>query len=64
MNRPSTKPFFVSAAGRQADRTFIICLILAAATFAVYWPVVTFNFVYYDDPDYVTSIPLVLGGLT
>jgi tetratricopeptide (TPR) repeat protein len=64
MNHPSKKPSFVSAAARQADRIFIICLILATATIAVYWPVVTFNFVNFDDPDYVTSNSHVLGGLT
>jgi hypothetical protein len=62
MNHPSKKPSFVSAAARQADRTFIVCLILATATIAVYWPVVTFNFVSYDDPDYVTTNSHVLGG--
>jgi len=42
----------------------LICLFLAAATIAVYWPAVTFNFVNYDDPDLVTSNPHVLGGLS
>jgi hypothetical protein len=62
MNHLSTMPSFVSAVGRQADRTFLICLILATATIAVYWPVVTFNFVSFDDPDYVTTNSHVLGG--
>ena len=64
MNHPSTKPPFTSAVGGQADRTLIICFILAIATVAVYWPVTTFDFVNYDDPDYVTFNPHVLGGLT
>jgi hypothetical protein len=63
MNHLSTMPSFVSAVGRQADRTFLICLILVTSTIAVYWPVMTFNFVNYDDPDYVTSNSHVLGGL-
>ena len=63
MNHLSTMPSYVSAVGRQADKTFLICSILATSTIAFYWPVVTFNFVNYDDPDYVTSNSLVLGGL-
>ena len=43
---------------------FFICLLLAAATLAVYWPVVHCDFLNYDDPDYFTSNPHVLTGLT
>ena len=41
-----------------------ICLALAAATAAVYWPVSRFEFVNLDDPDYVTANPFVTQGLT
>ena len=41
-----------------------ICLLLAAATLAVYWPAVHCDFLNYDDPDYFASNPHVLTGLT
>jgi tetratricopeptide (TPR) repeat protein len=63
MNHLSTIPSFVSAVGRQADRIFLICLILVTSTITAYWPVVTFIFVNYADPDYVTSNSHMLGGL-
>jgi protein O-mannosyl-transferase len=40
-----------------------ICLVLAVATFAVYLPVRSFDFVNYDDPVYFSANPHVLGGL-
>jgi len=42
----------------------LICLALAAATFAVYLPVRTHEFVRYDDDTYVTHNPNVKSGLT
>jgi len=39
-------------------------LLLAVATAAVYWPVVGFDFVNYDDPQFITANPHVLGGFT
>jgi len=44
--------------------TFGICLILAASTFAVYWQVHSYDFVNYDDNEYVTENPNVKAGLT
>ncbi len=41
-----------------------ICLAILAATVAVYSQVRTFDFVNYDDPDYVTANPHVREGLT
>ncbi len=41
-----------------------ICLLLAAATLAVWWPVIHCDFLNYDDPDYFTNNSHVLGGLT
>lgn len=41
-----------------------ICLVLLVATLAVYSQVRTFDFVNYDDPDYVTNNPHVRDGLT
>jgi protein O-mannosyl-transferase len=45
-------------------RPVVLCLLLAAVTLAVYWPVTRCDFVNYDDPDYFTSNPHVLAGLT
>jgi Flp pilus assembly protein TadD len=42
----------------------VLCLLLVAVTLAVYWPVTRCDFVDYDDPDYFTSNPRVLAGLT
>jgi Flp pilus assembly protein TadD len=40
-----------------------ICLLLAAVTLAVWWPVVHCDLLNYDDPEYFTSNPHVLTGL-
>ncbi|MGH8024793.1 MAG: tetratricopeptide repeat protein, partial [Limisphaerales bacterium] len=41
-----------------------ICLLLALATLAVYFPAHHFGFVDYDDPGYFSENPRVLAGLT
>ncbi|HOX58735.1 MAG TPA: tetratricopeptide repeat protein [Candidatus Paceibacterota bacterium] len=41
-----------------------ICLALAAAAFAVYWPVTRADFITFDDMDYVIENQPVLQGLT
>ncbi|MGA2541063.1 MAG: tetratricopeptide repeat protein [Verrucomicrobiota bacterium] len=41
-----------------------ICLLLAAITLAVYWPVTGYEFVGYDDSDFVTANPIVQAGVT
>jgi len=40
-----------------------ICLVLVAAVALVFWPVGRFEFVNYDDPDYVSANPHVQSGL-
>ena len=35
--------------------TIVLCLLVAAATLAVYWPVSRFEFVAYDDSVYVVK---------
>ena len=45
-------------------RTWFACLLLAFATFAVYWPARHYAFVDYDDDDYVFENPVVRAGLT
>ena len=45
-------------------RAVFITILLALAVIAVYWPVLGFEFVEYDDPQYVRDQPAVLAGLT
>lgn len=45
-------------------RNLYICLALALLTVGVFLPVKNFEFVNYDDPDYVTANPIVQKGLT
>lgn len=55
-------------AGAKVDsatkQKWALALLLAACTFAVYFPVLSHPFVNYDDPDYVTANPHVQQGLT
>ena len=46
------------------SRPFFPCLLLAAMTLLVFWPVTRCDFINYDDPDYFTANPHVLSGLT
>ena len=41
-----------------------IALVLAAGTLVVYWPVTNYQFVNFDDTDFVTANPHVQAGLT
>ena len=41
-----------------------LCLLLVAATLVVYWPVIHYDFLNYDDPYYFTHNAHVLAGLT
>ncbi len=41
-----------------------LCLALAAATLVIYWPVRNYDFINYDDVDYVTENEYVKAGLT
>jgi tetratricopeptide (TPR) repeat protein len=43
---------------------FLLCLLLAAAALAVYWPVQNYNFINLDDPTYVAENGHVQAGLT
>ena len=42
----------------------VICMALAAGTFALYCPLLWHGFLNYDDPDYIVSNPHVSSGLT
>ena len=41
-----------------------VCVVLALVTLAAYWPVTRCEFVYFDDPYYVTENAQVQAGLT
>ncbi|HEX9047598.1 MAG TPA: hypothetical protein VF988_11270, partial [Verrucomicrobiae bacterium] len=43
---------------------WVLALLLAMATFALYWPALHCRFVNYDDDRYVTANPQVQHGLT
>jgi protein O-mannosyl-transferase len=45
-------------------RELVICLGLAALTLGVYWPVRDFDFVEYDDPQFITQNPQIREGLS
>jgi protein O-mannosyl-transferase len=44
-------------------QTWLVCLLLALAVPAAYWPALNCDFVQFDDPDYVTSNPHIQSGL-
>ncbi len=45
-------------------RTLLISILLLVATLALYWPVIHYPFIDFDDPQYVTRNSRVLGGLS
>ncbi len=45
-------------------RELIICGLLAGITLAMYWPVRNHDFIYFDDPQYVTENTHVTNGLS
>jgi protein O-mannosyl-transferase len=45
-------------------RTLFICIFLTAAPLAAYWQVQNYDFILFDDPDYVTQNPYVMQGLS
>ncbi len=45
-------------------RPFWTGVLLAIITAIVYWPAIGFDYVNYDDPQFITTNPHVLGGLT
>ena len=58
---PSTSGMTIRS---ERSRYLVIYLCLALITVVVYWPVRHFDFVYYDDPQYITENPDVQHGTT
>jgi len=48
----------------SSRRTGLVCLLLALVTLALYWPARHYDFVQYDDNDYVFDNPTVRNGLS
>ena len=48
----------------QSFPVWLMAVLLALVTMALYWPATGYDFVNFDDPDYVTANPHVQGGLT
>jgi protein O-mannosyl-transferase len=49
---------------RNGRNPWLACLLLALVTLVLYWPVRHFDFVQYDDNNYVFDNPTVCGGLS
>ncbi len=47
----------------EGRRDLLVFLLLGIATLAIYAKIATYGFVNFDDPAYVTSVPLVTAGL-
>jgi len=63
MKQPHEPPEAESGSAAPAQ-TLAICVLLVALVVAIYGQTVTFDFVLYDDPDYVTRNPDVQGGVS
>src|SRR5207244_9566523 len=61
VNRPRSGP---EAERRVGLITLIICLMLGFGTLVLYAPTRHYEFLNYDDNDYVSDNPRVLGGFT
>ena len=48
----------------EKSRALILSLLLALVTLAVYWPATHFDFINYDDPDYVVLNSQIQHGVT
>jgi hypothetical protein len=48
----------------ENKRTGLVVLVLLLLTLAIYWPVQGYDFVQYDDPDYVFENQTVVKGIT
>lgn len=54
----------MARAQKSVSTDFLICGLLAISTFAVYAPSLSYGFINYDDPFYITGNQIVRGGLT
>ena len=54
----------MNSAASSSSRKWLISLLLASLTLALYWPVHRFAFINYDDPDFVTRNDHLQHGFT
>jgi tetratricopeptide (TPR) repeat protein len=52
------------APSEKLRQPLLVCALLVLATLAVYWPVLAFDFLNYDDPIYTAGNPHVVQGIT
>ena len=53
-----------TAIARSRFPVWLMAASLGLVTVTLYWPVTGFDFINFDDPEYVTANPHVQGGLT
>jgi protein O-mannosyl-transferase len=58
------QPSYCWSVANRISRKLLISGLLGLITVVAFWPVVRCGFVNFDDPEYVTDQPYVLGGLT
>ncbi len=64
-SREPSKPGQLSTSNlRPAAALALVCFLLVGVTLAVYWPVLHYPFINYDDTVYVSENPTVQQGLT
>ncbi len=64
MDKPDKKSPPTKSSGHSSKNPMLLGVIVALITFAVFLPSVRFEFINYDDPDYVEKNRHVQGGLT
>ena len=70
MRRPATQAEPASVGvpipvmGRPYLPIWLMAAVLTLVTITLYWPVTGYDFISFDDPDYVSANPRVQGGLT
>jgi tetratricopeptide (TPR) repeat protein len=63
-SKPASTPAVAPPAGRTHFPEWLLSLVLALGTLAVYWPVTGHDFINYDDVGYVLENPHVNSGLS
>ncbi len=64
LQKPRHDPQSTSGLFHLLTRPLWVCLLLAVATATVYWPAIGFDYVNYDDTEFIAMNSHVVGGLT
>ena len=51
-------------AGKIKPDTVLLVELFVILSMVLYWPVVSFQYIYYDDPGWIFGNPIVMGGLS